>query len=132
MLKKFFTYFGLFFALSFVVTEYANAASVSVKCEVRSNRSKISIDALGVSGTFYAVVYSPPSVYVRSKLPNKVASSSTGYEVEFDFDSNSADVAAGATQIAYNYIKYKTVYGYLRRANDGLLVGSMKATCIAK
>ena len=118
-------------ALNTGMWSVADAASVSVKCEVRSNRSKISVDGAGLNGTYYAIVYSGTGG-IRSKLPNIIASSRTGYQVEFDFDSDPADIAAGATKIPYNFIKNRSVYGHVRRASDNLLVLAARATCIAK
>jgi hypothetical protein len=105
------------------------AAGIRVKCEVRgTSRSKVSVDGSGLRGAFYAVVKSGVAGY-RSKLPNKVANSKG--EVEFDFDSNSSDIRAGASAIPANFIKNRTVYGYIRNSSN-LLVGTMRATCIAK
>jgi hypothetical protein len=113
-----------------VIVNAANAASISVKCETRgTSRSKVSIDGAGLTGTYYAIAFSPGSTAVKSKAP-KLADGS--HEVEFDFDSNPADIAAGATKISPTFIKNKTVYGYIRRNSDNLLVGAMKATCVAK
>ncbi len=110
--------------------EDVNAASISVKCERRgTTRSKISVDGYGLTGAFFAVVYSPPGTAIRSKV-NQTADSS--HEVEFDFDSYPPDIAAGATKISPAFIKNNTVYGYIRRAKDGVPVGSMKATCSVK
>jgi hypothetical protein len=101
-----------------------------VKCETRgTTRSKISVDGAGLTGTFYAIVYSPPGSAVRSKVSLKADSS---HEVEFDFDSNPADIAAGATKIPATFIKNKTAYGYIRRASDNVLMGALKATCVAR
>ena len=108
-----------------------SASSISVKCETRgTTRSKISVDGTGLTGTFYAIVLSPPNTAVRSKLPNKTADSN--HEVQYDFDSNPADIAAGATKISPTYIRNHTVFGYIRRSSDGRLFGAMQATCSAK
>ncbi len=117
------------FFLYTAMLEDVNAASISVKCETRgTSRSKISVDGAGLKGVYYAIV-SSGTVSYRSKLPNKTATSSG--EIEFDFDSNSSDIKAGATAIPATFIKGSTVYGYLRQSNN-VLIGTMKAICLAK
>jgi hypothetical protein len=118
-------------ALTLATGAEAYASSISVKCETRgTTRSKISVDGTGLTGTFYAIVLSPPNKAVRSKLPNKAADSN--HDVEYDFDSNPADIAAGATNISTTYIQSRTVFGYIRRSSDGRLFGAMQAACSAK
>ena len=57
--------------------------SLRVRCKIRSNRSKVSVDATGIaSGTYKATVASG-GVEVTSGTANSV-----GDEVEFDFSSN--------------------------------------------
>ncbi len=117
-------------ALSFGILEDVNAASISIKCETRGiSRSKVSVDGGGLTGTFYAIVYSPPGTAVKSKYFKK---SDVNHDVEFDFDSNPSDVADGATKILPTFIKNRTVYGYIRRSGDNVLMGALKATCVAK
>lgn len=119
----------LAFWVNFSVATDGFAAGIRVKCEVRgTSRSKISVDGSGLTGIFYAIVKSGVAGY-RTKLPNKVANSKG--EVEFDFDSNSSDIKGGASAIPANFIKNRTVYGYIRKSSN-VLVGAMKATCIAK
>lgn len=110
----------------------ANAASVTVKCETRgTTRSKISVDGTGLVGTYYALVYSPGSI--PSTVQSKASKTAVSGEVEFDFDSNPADIAAGATKISPTFIKNHTVIGQIRRTSDKVLFGSMKVTnCAAK
>jgi hypothetical protein len=107
-------------------------AGIEVKCETRGNyRSKISVDGTGLTGTYYAIVYSAPpyTTAVRSKLPNKVANSS--HQVEFDFDSNPYDISQGATKISPTFIKNHKTWGFLRKS-DNTPAGSWLATCVAK
>jgi hypothetical protein len=117
-------------AFNLAALEEVNAASISVKCETRgTSRSKVSVDGAGLTGSFYAIVYSPGVVAVKSKAP-KTANAS--HQVEFDFDSDPSNIAAGATKISPTFIKNKTVYGYIRRLSNNYLEGVMKATCQAK
>jgi len=84
----------------------ADAAAIRVRCVQRPGRSKVSVDASGLApGNYRAKVVSGA---------NRVSSgfqSAVGDEVEFDFDSNPANVAAGATAIAPNFIQGGEVKG---------------------
>lgn len=72
---------------------------ISVSCEKRSNRSSISVDGRNLrSGSYTARVTSGANVKTSS------ARRTVGDEVEFDFDSNRNDIAAGATAIPANFI----------------------------
>jgi hypothetical protein len=71
-----------------------------LRCEVRSGRSKISLDGKNLSprnGTFSARVEAAGGTATAS-------ATAVGDEVEFDFDSERDDVAQGATAIAANFI----------------------------
>lgn len=71
---------------------------VRIRCETRPNRSKISVDLNNVpSGTYTANVTSGGNS-AASTLP------SDGDEVEFDFDSDSGDIADGAKAIPSSFI----------------------------
>src|SRR5215475_5218527 len=81
----------------------ADAASVRVRCETRGDRSKISVDGNDLApGSYTATLKSPASAASGVTAPAKTA---VGDEVEFDFDSNANDVAAGATQISQSFIQ---------------------------
>ena len=112
-------------ALSMAILGDANAAGVSVKCEARNNRSKASVDGSGVRGTYYAKLTSGGAT-VKSK--NQVADPVTR-EVEFDFDSNPRDIAAGATKISSTFIKGASVVGTIFNASTNAAVASAKADC---
>jgi hypothetical protein len=72
---------------------------ITVKCEKRPNRSKISVDGRNLpSGSYTARVTS------GSNSRTAPAQRTVGDEVEFDFDSNQNDIAAGATAIPANFI----------------------------
>jgi hypothetical protein len=116
-------------ALNLIILADANAATISVKCEVRgTSRSKISVDGAGLTGTFYARVTS--GVVTKQSKATMIADSS--HEVEFDFDSNPNDVKAGATAIPAAFIKSNKVIGYIRRSGTNAIVGAIGATCKAK
>ena len=79
----------------------AAGASIRLRCERRSNRSKISVDGRGLTprtGSFRArVTASGGTVTSASKR-------AVGGEAEFDFDSNRNNILAGATRIAATFI----------------------------
>jgi hypothetical protein len=101
------------------------AAGVRVRCEVRtgSARSKISVDGRDLApGTYLARVTSG----ANQRLSGQQAT--VGDEVEFDFDSNANDIAAGATPIPTNFIQGGTVRGEVLA--PGLrVVAAATATC---
>jgi hypothetical protein len=75
-------------------------ATVRVRCEVRSDRSRISVDGNDLAtGTYQAMVTS------GANAATAPASQTVGDEVEFDFDSDAGDIAAGATAIAADFIQ---------------------------
>ncbi len=112
-------------ALSLVVLGDANAAGVSVKCEVGKGRSKASVDGSGVRGTYVAKLRS--GGVTRTSKP-QTADPVTN-EVEFDFDSRPNDIRAGATAIGANFIKSGKVTGGIYAASNGALIAQAGATC---
>jgi hypothetical protein len=75
-------------------------ATVRVRCEVRSDRSKISVDGNDLAtGTYQAMVTS------GANTATAAARQTIGDQVEFDFDSDAGDIAAGATAIAADFIQ---------------------------
>jgi len=86
-----------------------NAASIDVKCEVRGlTRSKISVGGASfAAGSYRASVSSGTAAAIFSKALQRPVSG----EVEFDFDSNPADIRAGATAVPPPFIKNRTVTG---------------------
>ncbi len=118
---------GIAFNTNLINNVYAG--TISVKCETRgTSRSKISIDGGGLTGTFYARVTSG-GVTKQSKTAK---TANAYHQVEFDFDSNASDIAAGATAIPANYIKKNSVIGYIRRSGTNAIVGAIGATCRIK
>jgi hypothetical protein len=71
-----------------------------VTCETRSDRSRASVDGNDLpSGTYTARLTSGANVATSAPAPT------VGDEVEFDFDSEPDDIAAGATAIAADFIQ---------------------------
>lgn len=104
----------------------AEAASIRVKCETRANRSKISVDGKDlVPGQYRCQARS------GSNQKSTALKSSVGAEVECDFDSARADIAAGATAIPVNFIQGGQVTGKLLDA-AGFTVASDTVSCRAR
>jgi hypothetical protein len=103
-------------------------ATVIVKCEVRSNRSKISIDGNGIAtGSYQAVATS------GANSATAAAQQTIGDEVEFDFDSDGGDIAEGATPIASAFIQGTPpqVTGAILTLSGGV-VAQATADCVVK
>jgi len=103
----------------------AQAASADVRCERRASppRSKISVDGRGLLAGLYRAKATTANGSVWSR---NVLRSAAG-EAEFDFDSNAADIAAGATAIPPTLIgpgantAYGRVYRVTRNSVGGLV-----------
>ena len=99
------------------------ADGVETKCRVRPARSKVSVDAEGLgNGSYYAEVLSG-GVTIKSADVQTISSS--GDEVEFDFDSNTNDIAEGATAIPFDFIKNRGVMGKIFKTTDGGVTGRL-------
>jgi hypothetical protein len=73
--------------------------TATVKCERRSSRSRISVDGNSLaSGSYTALVTS------GTNSASAEAQATIGDEVEFDFDSDAGDIAAGATAISAGFL----------------------------
>lgn len=93
-------------ALGAVVAFDAAAATVRVTCEVRANRSKISVDGKALA----AGTYTTEAISGGNSATAGPAKARRG-QVETDYDSNPADIAEGATAIASNFIQGASVTG---------------------
>ncbi len=84
----------------FGTTLLADAATIRVRCEQRSNRSKISVDGNDLAAGEY-------KARVRSggKSRTSALHPAVGDEVEVDFDSAPRAIAAGATPIPASFIQ---------------------------
>ena len=118
-------------ALYLTVLADVYADQVETKCRVRPNRSKVSVDGEGLgNGSYYAEV-SSGTVTIKSGDVQTISTS--GDEVEFEFDSNTE---LGTTTIAPDFIKNRTVKGAIFKTTDngvsGQLVEDDNAKCRVK
>lgn len=74
--------------------------AVRVRCEVRTGRSRISVDGNNLPAGSYRARASS-----GSNVAEAPATATIGDEVEFDFDSDPGDIAEGATPIAADFIQ---------------------------
>jgi len=107
----------------FGTTLLADAATIRVRCEQRSNRSKISVDGNDLAAGEY-------KARVRSGGKNRTSGlhSTVGDEVEVDFDSAPRDIAAGAAPIPANFIQNGEVTAKIL-TRDGRTVISDTVDC---
>ncbi len=111
-----------------LLSTVASAAELRVRCEQRTvpARVKISVDGKNLSpaNAMYSVrVISGANQSTHSPL------TAIGDEVEFDFDSNPADFAAGAQSIASNFIVGGAVQAALFDSTGQMVVGPISAVC---
>ena len=77
----------------------ADTADILVECEVRPNRSKISVKGKNLgAGEYYALITSGDDS--AKSDPQEPLDD----EVEYDFDSNAEDIAEGAVEISADFI----------------------------
>jgi hypothetical protein len=122
-LGKAMVFVGAVAMLATVVPD-AEAASVRVRCEKRTERprSKISVDGNNLAtGNYTARATSGPNIAVTAPKPT------VGDEVEFDFDSRRGDIRRGATPIARDFI-VGPVTGEILDA-QGVVVASDTVNC---
>lgn len=86
-----------------------SAKSFIVKCKSTGTRSKVSVDGAGLNS----------KLFYRAKITSGANAKFSSYEhpvlgeAEFDFDSNPADIKAGATAVPTNFIQNNLVNGYI-------------------
>lgn len=102
------------------------SAVARVRCERRSDRSKVSVDANGVASGTYTARATSGGVTVTAG-----PQSSIGDEVEFDFDSDGGDIADGATPIPAGFIQDFQVTGEVLDGS-GAVIASATVSCETK
>lgn len=101
----------------------ADAAVLRIRCERRGSRSKISVDARGLAAGAYRA-----GVSSGSNEATSAPQAAVGGEAEFDFDSNRADIRAGATAISATFIQGGRVQARVLDA-AGTVVAQGAAAC---
>jgi len=85
---------------SFNASNGGGSSPLSVTCETRGTRSRISVNGRSLSaGSYTAQVASGANAAASGPR------AAVRGEVQFDFDSNAADIAAGATAISRTFIQ---------------------------
>jgi hypothetical protein len=102
--------------------------SIRLRCERRSNRSKISVDGRGLvprGGSFRARVTAAGGTVTSP--PRKAVAG----EAEFDFDSNRNDILEGATRIPATFIRARSGPNVVARILNasGQVVATQSAEC---
>jgi hypothetical protein len=106
----------------------ASAATIRVQCEQRGvQRSQISVDGKGLAMLPVGQMYSA-QVVSGGNTATAPGEPLIRNEVEFDFDSDHGDIAAGATAIAPDFIVGGSVTGKIL-APDGSTVISDTVAC---
>jgi hypothetical protein len=103
-----------------------SAAELRLRCEQRPSRSKISVDGKNLSPQ--NAMYSA-RVISGSNQSTHVPLTAIGDQVEFDFDSDPADIAAGAKVIPANFISGGRVQAAIFDAGGQIVVGPVTVDC---
>ena len=111
----------LFATLAMVGLDAA-AASIRVTCEARPGRAKISVDGKGLAAGNYRTEVVSGGNSAMSGVTAAVAG-----EVETDYDSNPADIRAGATAIAATFITGGSVTGKVINASGNTVISDTVA-----
>ena len=102
----------------------ATAGDVKVTCEKRTNRSRASVDGSGLAPGSYRAVLKSGGKTSRSAFDVAIDD-----EVEFDFASNPADIADGATPISATFIVDGRVKGYVVNDSSQRVTPIVEAIC---
>jgi hypothetical protein len=101
----------------------AAAATIRVTCEARGTRAKISVDGRGLAAGAYTAVVVSGANMATSPAENAVAG-----EIETDFDSNPADIRAGAVAVVPGFIVGGQVSGKIVNAAGNTVIADT-ASC---
>jgi hypothetical protein len=96
--------------------------TIRVRCERRSGRSKASVDGNNLAAGRYRATIISGANSATSGLRTAVSG-----EVEFDFDSNPNDVAAGATRISATFIQGGRLTGQIKNSAGAVVLSSTVA-----
>ena len=112
------------FATLTMVGAAAAAATIQVTCETRPDRSKISVDGKGL---VRRANYTTEVVSGGSTAKSTVQVANQRGEIETDYDSNPADIAAGAVAIASTFIANNMVTGKILDASGAVIISDTVA-----
>jgi hypothetical protein len=107
------------------------SGTIRLRCERRSSRSTISVDGRNLSprtGLYRARVTAAGGT-ATSPLKRAVAG-----EAEFDFDSNPADIRAGATAISATFVRARSGPDVVARIlnSQGVVVATASGECVIR
>lgn len=100
----------------------AAAATLRVTCEARPGRAKISIDAQGLAPGRYST-----QAVSGGNMAASPVQAAVGDELETDYDSNAADVRAGAVAIPSTFIQGGSVTGKVMDAGGNTVIADTVA-----
>lgn len=95
----------------------AAAATIRVSCEARPGRARISVDAKGLAAGSYGT-----AVVSGGNMAIAAPSAAVGGQIETDYDSNPADIAAGAVAIAPTFVVGGTLTGKVVDASGNTVI----------
>ncbi|WP_374661503.1 hypothetical protein [Inhella sp.] len=107
--------------LSLMAAE-ASAATLRVTCEARPGRAKVSVDAKGLAAGSYR-----SEAVSGGNSAAAAAQAAVAGEIESDYDSNAADVRAGAVAIPSTFIQNGSVTGKVVDANGNTVISDTVA-----
>lgn len=109
------------------ITADAMAASIRVTCETGRGRAKISVDGKGLAAGSYTTV-----AVSGGSMATSAATAAVGGEVEGDYDSNGADIRAGATAIPSTFINGASVTGKVVDASGNTVIADTVSCRVRK
>ena len=101
----------------------AAAATIRIQCEVRGTRAKISVDGKGLAAGNYGTQVVSGGNMAASPMQAAVAG-----QVETDYDSNPADIRAGAVAVTPGFIVGGQVSGKVVDATGNTVIADT-ASC---
>jgi hypothetical protein len=115
-----------FATLAFVAAD-AMAATVRVNCETGRGRAKISVDGKGLAAGSYSTV-----AVSGGSMATSTAVAAVAGEIEADYDSNPADIRAGAVAIPATFVNGASVTGKIVDANGNTVIADTVACRVRK
>ncbi len=101
----------------------AAATTIRIQCELRGTRAKISVDGKGLAAGHYGT-----QVVSGGNMAAAPPQAAVGGQIETDYDSNPADIRAGAVAVAPGFIVGGQVSGKVVDASGNTLIADT-ASC---